>query len=194
MKSEDMLERLERGWKVFDFNLLDNSFENLKLDGIKFECNRLDNVSFKGSSLIGAKFFGVILNDCNFEGADLTGSDWELNTCSNTNFSKAIFDRTRFVKFKLLENLNFRKARFQEAEVRGKFESCNFKKTDFTGSNLSQISFPNSILEDTNFSDCVLKTHLWAEDCLKNAIIGKCITTNAKMTDFRGECLLKLLR
>jgi uncharacterized protein YjbI with pentapeptide repeats len=191
MKSEDMLNRLEKGWRVFDFNLLDKSFENLKLDGIKFEVNRLDKVSFKGSSLVGAKFFGVILNDCDFEGADLTESNWELNTCSNTNFSGAILDRAKFKKFHLLENLNFEEARFQDAEVRGKFENCNFKKTDFTGANLSQISFPDSILEDINFSDCVLKTHLWKED-FENAIIKKCITTNTKMTDFSGECLLKL--
>jgi cellulose biosynthesis protein BcsQ len=77
-----------------DINELVNSyhhqqFDSINLDGLDLSSGRLENVSFRSSSLVSANLSGADLKGATFVSANLAGADLSHAILSNANFGNA---------------------------------------------------------------------------------------------------------
>ena len=166
-----------RGIRIYNTNLQNADFKNLKLESISFVNVNMQNADFKNLKLEYVSFYNV-----NLDGADLSHSSLkygEMSNCSikNIKLKDFIFHRSfRFcdLTFEGLDNcifkydepieegfdrlhfISFNRVKFKNTKLSNRrliFNAydCHFENIDFSHSNLKASDFYDSKFKDCDF-------------------------------------------
>lgn len=148
---------------TFEFGFLSYEIDKgeclsgIQLQGCTLYGHNLDDIDFTEANFTGTTFNGMSLRGAIFNGATFMGAT--LDSLTDIQYTQFVGCKLKDFEFgESISNINFSRADFREAVLRGKtFASCHFNQTDFRSATLIDCKFYGCEFHDVDMSGSTLE-------------------------------------